>query len=428
MLRVASVAASQRRVELSAVVRCRESGKLAAVLGASETCSQRRTLVNGFMRPPFRTAIPSTGLNGEPVNRDRFIIQYQGLVDALKDSVVVDELNILEPLTGFEPIRVSDLVFGMPDMVFPMPPHGIEHRLPELAELMRQVRAAGSWGSVQEFFQGNDAARASAGDFVYLPGLVFAAETSRTNKIAVDMIQSAHFHKPEHKAFLSNRVVFEEPDSPMLADVVGFAGQNVIICTDDDFGNRAAKVLATDAGTRPWYFARVEPGVQWLSFFGGGPSITDVIVTDESDVSLQSLAKAGLNPIPIEWEEPRKLGLTLRSVCLGLIFQRGGGGNTAKSPYFTQSSRRVVALDKKPKGDSGSPFWSQVRNYELPEFVHQPVPRYFPPMHGKAQVAPYTGRASEEPNDRDRKQSFGHKGTLPGQGGGEKGGGQTGWR
>jgi hypothetical protein len=362
-----------------------------------EPTGQRRTLVNVFIRPPFRTMIPSTGHNGEKVDRDRFIIEYQGLVDALKDSVVADEVNILDPLTGFEPIRTGDLIFGLPDTMFPMPPFGIEHRLPEMAELVRQIRAAGAWGSVQEMFQADDAIRVAAGDLVSLPGIVLAAESVRTNKKAVDTLQSAHVYKADHKAFLSNRVYFPEPNAPLLCDVLNFGGgQNIIVASDCQYGNRAMQVLAKDNGTRPWYFARVEPGVQWLAFNGGGRPNYDVICTDESEVSLQSLAKAGLNPIPIRWEEPRKLGLTLRSVCLGLVFVKSGGGNVAKSRVFEKSHQRVYAKEKRTGGDSGSPFWAQMRNYELPPIVFQEVPRYKAPMHGDRGAVTKYGEGGEQ--------------------------------
>jgi hypothetical protein len=170
--------------------------------------------------------------------------------------------------------------------------------------------------------------------------------------------------------------------------------------------------------------------VQWLSFYAGGMPNNDIIMTDESEVSLQSAAKAGLNPIPIEWSEPRKLGITLRSVVLGLVFMRKGGGNVMDNHPFTSTKQRVFTGEKKVEGDKGSPFWAQVRNYELPEFVEQPVPRYKPPMHkdGSAivKVRPGQQRTEEVRAEKawladKKKNRLGVGGQLPGTGSGDGG-------
>jgi len=416
-----SVSAARRRLQ----------PPVAAGLAPTE---QRRTLINAFMRPPTRASIPSKSPSGETIDRDKFIMEYTGVLDALKMSQVADEINILDNLPGFEPIRVSDLIFGLPDTYIPMPRFGIEHRLPELAETMRQVRAAGALGSTQEIFQVDDDVRVATGDLLSLPGIVFCARTPRTNDAAIKLIRSAHFHKPDYKAFLSAIVDFnlegDDPDPPYLADVCGFAGQNCIIVSDDEYGNRAAKMLATEGKIRPWYFCRVEPGVQWLSWYAGGMPNNDILMTDESDVSLQSAVKAGLNPIPVEWEEGRKLGLTLRSVVLGLVFMKKGGGNVMDTNPFTQTTQRVFTGDKRVDGDKGAPFWAQVRNYELPPFVEQPVPRYKPPMHKPGgqivKVRPGQQRTDEARAEKaweadKKKNNLGVGGVLPGTGAGQGG-------
>lgn len=75
----------------------------------------------------------------------------------------------------------------------------------------------------------------------------------------------------------------------------------------------------------------LEPGCHFLTFYGVDYT-PDVLVQKGYERSMDSIAAAGLNPIPVNWSELDKLGVSMRSAVLLLKFLNVNyGGVLARS-------------------------------------------------------------------------------------------------
>lgn len=367
---------------------------------AAAPIAAARAFTQVMLRPPFKTAIPTVGHNGEAIDRDKLLREYDMLASMLRDCAICDQLHLLEPLPHFDAIRTGDLMVCLPEFTVPVPRYGLEHRQAELGETHRYMRAAGYSAIQQDLLQNDEMVRCSALDTAYIPGALVVAETPRTNTVAIEILSGASGHKAENRLLNVASLRLKGANPAYLSDMMCFCGQNTIAIWDDDNGTRIAKFLAEKATFRAWHFVRVKPGTQMLAYNGNEPK-HDIIVSDEDEPSLNALASGGLNPIPVEWSEMRKLNLSMRAVALAAYFEQGGqaGGILNNLNIGRRSEQRIVAPKKKQWGDKGTPLWAQIRDHELPEAVYQPPPRYAPPMHRRSGITPFDAAQAKENQD-----------------------------
>ncbi|EAN93775.1 hypothetical protein C3747_59g6 [Trypanosoma cruzi] len=357
-----------------------------------------RRYVNALYRAPPVQTVPTHNSGGEEVDTELFIRQFKELFYSLKQTQLVEQIHEMRTCPYYECLFTADLIFQHYDIVLPMPKYGREHRSSEISETLRYLRACGASGDFNHILQDVKGGAASGGDFVSTShGILMAYGTARTNKLSMMALTGGG--AADEAAALQQRAlnvvpIEVSPDAPPLADLLAFAGKRTLIVQDTVHGRHAAEAAAISIPKIPWQILRVEPGCSFLSHLCGVNAVYDVLVDQDYPNSMERIGEAGLNPFPVEWTEPRKLGITMRSVCLIARFARGtmsaGGyadsdGHRAAS--FTYHSRGIAKNSRlfqnghRRHGDNGAPLEAQLRSGELPEPVYQRPPRYAPPMH-----------------------------------------------
>ena len=273
-----------------------------------------RTAVHAFVRPPLFHTIPSTGPNGVLISRDGVMTQFRDFYKTLQHSALVDKLHVMSERPVFESIRVADQLVSIGSTFLAMPPTGLEHRVTEWMETARYLRAAGGPTTLAGYLQDVDNLRCSSGDIVVLPTGIAVAHGSRTNAEAHQVLKQLFTIQDDHSNF-EVLTLEQETDAPPLGDYFGFAGNNLLIAWKDEHGllavNQYQKLRPND--TLQTVF--LEPGCHFFSFFGTDAT-NDIIVQRGYDRSIESLIAHGLNPIPVQWSEMDKLGVSMRSAVL----------------------------------------------------------------------------------------------------------------
>lgn len=191
----------------------------------------------------------------------------------------------------------------------------------EFMETMRYVRGAGGPSTLASFLQDNESCRCHSGDIVCLPTGVAVGHGARTNPVAHQILRELYEVKEGPMRF-EVFTLEQEGDAPPLGDYFGFAGNNVLLAWKDEHGLLAVdqlQQLQQQAGTSPVVnqIVYLEPGCHFFSFYGVDYS-PDVMVQKGFERSMDSIAAAGLNPIPVQWSEMDKLGISLRAAVLPL--------------------------------------------------------------------------------------------------------------
>jgi hypothetical protein len=386
--------ASSARVPRAAAAPPSPSSLLAAAPRAA-----RRSYVHAFIRPPFRSAIPSfathrrdpvkgtvldSDMNSVQIKLDDFMQQFNDFTGQLHNCSLADTVHVLPELGYFESVRPADLLTGMGDAILPMPLYGLEHRKQELIDMIRFVRSAGAPNDASDILQQVPEAHAIGSDIILLPNGFLVGVTPRTNTSAAGVLMGTHCGKEESKVFPTVAANLPNLNIPMM-DIVGFSGQSTIIVWDNAEGAAVAEAV-TQKASRPWNFVRIEPGCYFCAFAGGLPRY-DVICDADFPRSAEMLQKAGCRVIPINWTEPKKLGLGMRPCVLTLTFAKGGfaGGGVHKHTQYVKKGDDANTHRRGPngkrRGSEGSPLYGQLVSGELPPPVYQPKPRYQAPMH-----------------------------------------------
>lgn len=334
---------------------------------------------------PVKGTVLDSDMNSVEVKLDDFMLQYHDLVGILRNSSLADSVHVLPEMGNFDSMRVADLLTGMGETILPMPHYGLEHRRSELIDTIRFIRQCGAPNEVIDLLQVDEKSHCVASDIVLLPNGFLIGVTPRTNTVAAGVLQGTYSKKEESKVFPTVAANLPNLNIPMM-DIVGFSGQSTVIVWDNAEGHEAAEAIASKAA-RPWQFVKVEPGCYFVAFSGGLPRY-DVIVDDAFPRSMELMQKAGLRILPINWTEPKKLGIGMRPLMLVLTFAKGGfsGGGVFKQQQFVRrgkdtSGNRRAQEGKKRSASEGSPLYGQLLADELPPPVYQPPPRYNPPMH-----------------------------------------------
>lgn len=282
--------------------------------------------VHAFVRPPHYRSIPSTGPNGIVVNREMLLHQFRDFYRTLQQSTLVDKLHVMSERSTFESIRCADQLSCIGSSFLGMPLVGNEQRATEYMETMRYVRAAGGPTTVSTFLQDSEQCRCHSGDIVPLPNGIAVGHGPRTNAVAQQTIKSLYEIKDETSPF--DVVVLEqEGDAPPLGDYFGFAGNNMLIAWKDEHGMLAADQYQQHRSPNQDQLRVIylEPGCHFFSFYGTDVS-NDILVQKGFERSMDSLSAAGLNPIPVQWSEMDKMGVSMRSAVLVMKFLKTNVG------------------------------------------------------------------------------------------------------
>lgn len=274
--------------------------------------------VHAFVRPPFAHSVPATGPNGVVISREAFMQQFREFYKTLQQSTLVDKLHVMSERHSLETIRVSDQLSCVGSTFLAMPIHGHEHRMTEFLETMRYVRSAGGPTTLASFLQDTDGARCHSGDIVVLPTGIAVGQGERTNAVAVQVLKQLFTVKEDHSQF-EVIPMEQEADAPPLGDYFGFAGTNTLLTWKDEHGMLAVDQYQTARPNDTLQVVYLEPGCSFLSFYGTDTS-NDVIVQRGYDRSIESLVAAGLNPIPVQWSELDKMGISMRSSVMVMRF------------------------------------------------------------------------------------------------------------
>ena len=277
-----------------------------------------RQATHAFVRPPHFYSIPSAGPNGVVINRDMLIHQFRDFYRMLQQSTLIDKLHLMSERSTFEAVRVADQMVSIGSTFLAMPSQGNEHRLSEFLETSRYIRGAGGPSSAATYLQDVDGCRCHSGDIVQLPSGIAVGHGARTNLQAHQTLRSLFEVKQEYSTF-EVFTLEQEGDAPPLGDYFGFAGANTLLTWKDEHGMLAVDQYQRLRSTENAPVVYLEAGCHFLSFFGTDIS-NDVLVQRGYDKSIESLAAAGLNPIPVQWSELDKMGVSMRSAVLVLKF------------------------------------------------------------------------------------------------------------
>lgn len=346
--------------------------------------------MNAFFRLPLEESIPTHTPSGVEVDREKFIDQMKTLMVTLKQTQLVETVFEMKSLPGYDAMFPTDIAASMKGVVIIMPKFGREHRSSEMSETMRYIRGAGGTNEFNSVLQDTRGASADGGDFVATThGLLMGWGGSRTNKIAKEVLTGGGGESGQATMAVVDNVELLD-GAPLLGDLLAFSGSRTLICQDNAFGKDAAAKAMAAQNKIPWQVLPINPECSVLSFASGSLPVFDVLCDADFPETMDLLGDAGLNPFPVEWSEPRKLGITMRRLCLVVRFSFGGGpGGFRDSMSHIASTRNHAKRSTKPRlggqqqsyGDQGAPLLAQLRSGELPAPVHQPPPRYRPPMH-----------------------------------------------
>lgn len=364
-----------------------------------------RRYVNALYRLPPLHTIPTHSPSGEEIDTELFCQQMRRLFEVMKMSQLMEMAHEMKSCPYFESIFTSDLFFQHYEVLIPMPKFGREHRSSEMSETVRYIRASGGSASLNHVLQDVKGGRASGSDFVATPhGVLFAYGTPRTNKVCADAMLGGNPTSASPTATAAAAIyhaIEVKPDCPPLAEIMAFAGSRTLIIKDTAHGHYVANRTMELLQKLQWQVVKVEPNCSFLSHMCGTGAVFDVLCDQDFPESMERIGESGLNPFPVEWSEPRKLGISMHSVCLIARFARGGltgGGQWENSSHrqseFHYHSRdiaknaRLFQDGRRRHGDSGAPLAAQLRAGELLDPVYQPPPRYAPPMHRRGPIVP----------------------------------------
>jgi N-dimethylarginine dimethylaminohydrolase len=281
--------------------------------------------VHAFVRPPFAHNVPATGPNGVVISRDALMQQFREFYRTLQQSTLVDKLHVMAERHSFDSIRAADQLACVGSTFLAMPITGSEQRITEYMESMRYVRNAGGPTTLASYLQDVDGCRCHSGDIVVLPTGIAVGSSARTNAVAHQVLKQLFTVREEHSTF--DVVTMEqEGDAPPLGDYFGFAGTNTLLTWKDEHGMLAVDQYQAARPNDTLQVVYLEPGCNFLSFYGTDQS-NDVIVQKGMDRSIESLVAAGLNPIPVQWSELDKMGVSMRSAVLVMKFLKQAVGN-----------------------------------------------------------------------------------------------------
>ena len=278
----------------------------------------QRSATHAFVRPPSGHTIPSTGPNGVVIARGTLLGQFREFFKTLQQSSLIDKLHVMSERSSFEAIKTADHLASVGSTFLAMPTLGTEHRIAEFMESMRYVRAAGGPSTLASYLQDVDGCRCCSGDIVALPGGLAVGHGPRTNVQAHTALRQLFQIQEQYSSF----DVFsleQEGDAPPLGDYFGFAASNTILAWKDEHGMLAVEQYQKCRPHETLKVVYLEPGCHFLSFFATDHS-NDVIVQKGYDRSVEALASAGLNPIPVQWSELDKMGVSMRSCVLVMKF------------------------------------------------------------------------------------------------------------
>lgn len=293
--------------------------------------------VHAFVRPPFHHCVPSTGPNGVAISREVLMQQFRDFYRTLQQSTLVDKLHVMGERHTFDSIRCADQLCSVGSTVLAMPLTGNEHRITEYMETQRYIRAAGGPATLASYLQDVDGCRCNSGDIVPLPTGIAVGHGPRTNTAAHQVLRQLFTVKEAHTDF-EVVTMEQEGDAPPLGDYFGFAGNNLLLTWKDEHGMLAVDQYQSARPNDTMQVVYLEPGCHFLSFFGTDTT-NDVIVQRGYDRSIESLSAAGLNPIPVQWSEMDKMGVSMRSAVLLMRFLKASTGgiaprNKARAPRW----------------------------------------------------------------------------------------------
>lgn len=375
----------------------------AVVLFASSVT--RRGYANAFYRLPLQQTIPTHAPSGEEVDPDRFIAQIRELFLTLKQTQLVENVFEMKSLPYFDAMFPCDTVASMKSVVIVMPKYGRENRSSEMSETLRYLRGSGASNEFNSVLQDTRGAIANGGDFLATThGLVMGYGTSRTNQISRDALGGGTTNSGQSIPATVDAIELL-PDSPPLTELCAFSGSRTMLVRDDLHGKDAAGKILGIQNKIPWQFVRVPPGCHFLSFASGSLPVYDVLCDQDYPEAMEAMGEAGLNPFPVDWTEPKKLGISMARVCLVVRFSVGGGPGGFRDSFSHQASQRnyhpktsrIKSGAQRMYGDQGAPLLAQLQSGELPTPVHQPTPRYRPPMHRRNNAVTPTPHPPQNP-------------------------------
>lgn len=286
--------------------------------------SQVRRTVHAFIRAPHYRSIPSAGQQGIVVNRDMLNHQFRDFYKTLQHSTLVDKVHLMSERPGIESLRVADHMACIGPTFLGMPLTGMEHRATEFMETMRYIRGAGGPTTVASYLQDNEACRCHSGDLVRLPTGIAVGHGPRTNAAAHQVVKEL-FEVKGNGVDFDVFTLEQEGDAPPLGDYFGFAGNDVLLAWKDEHGLLAVDQFQQQRSSEGVRVIYIESGCHFFSFYGVDFS-PDVLIQKGYERSMDSVAAAGLNPIPVQWSEMDKLGISIRSSVLTLKFLDANSG------------------------------------------------------------------------------------------------------
>ncbi|EPY38536.1 hypothetical protein AGDE_05393 [Angomonas deanei] len=349
--------------------------------------------------------IPTHSPSGEEIDGELFVKQVRGMFDMLKTTQLVEQVHEMKCCPYYACLFTNEIMFQHHSLIMPMPKYGRENRSAEMSETIRYMRGLGTTADFNHVLQDVPGGRADGNDFVSTThGIYMGYGTSRTNSLCKEALLGDHADDTEKQKIQAIGVfpIKMDEDSPPLAVTMSFAGQRTLIVHDTVHGKKAVDQAVKAIGKVNWQVIKIEPGCHILSHLCGVNYVYDVVVDEDFPESMERLGECGLNPFPIPWSEPRKLGISMREVCLIARFARGGisGGGYWDSAFHkstgtynynskkSASNKKLYASGYRVKGDTGAPFFAQMTAGELEDLVIQPPPRYRPPMHRKGGIVP----------------------------------------
>lgn len=365
----------------------------------------RRGYINLLYRHPPQHTIPTHSPSGEEIDTDLFLQQLTDFLKIVKMTQLVDAIHELKNFPYYECLFSREMMFQHFDLLLPMPKYGREQRSGEITETLRYMRGCGATVDFHHILQDTKGCRANGRDFVSTNhGILMGWGTDRTNKIAMETLTGASANSDAEAT--SVRVLAVEPielypDSPPLSDLVAVAGMRTLVVTDDRHGFHAAEQIIHRIPKVHWQVIKMPAGCSFLSHIAGAKYCYDVVCDQDFPEGLERLGETGLNPFPVDWSEPRKLGITMPSISLIAGFVRGSmnaGGYADNTVHYhsdfnyntrnVSQNAKLFAGGRRRHGDSGAPIEAQLRSGEIYDPVCQPVPRYRPPLHKSGNLVP----------------------------------------
>ncbi|EPY37404.1 hypothetical protein AGDE_06530 [Angomonas deanei] len=238
--------------------------------------------------------------------------------------------------SGTDSMKVADIAVQVNSTLLSVPLTGLEHRATEFRDTMQYIRSAGGPTSMGAQLMDNEGCRIHSGDVVRLPKGIAVGHGPRTNLTALEILKDLYeVRDTDDGAALFDVITLEqEGDAPPLGDYFGFAGDDILIAWKDEHGLLAVDQYQQSAGEN-MQVVYVEPGCHFFSFYGVDYT-NEILVQRGFDRSMDSMAAAGLLPIPVNWSEFEKLGISMRSATLPVKFIEPGNSG---SPLLSKAKK-----------------------------------------------------------------------------------------